>query len=197
MIGIDSKELFRVRKTCGVLRLVLVKVLLGCLFRWVRSNLSPDCHSYAAAFANRAAGNLPLLLLPSQQPSFIHLLPNSSLMHEFPPFLSPTRQHFHNQPSSKPPLATTPSLGGREGREPHHQEIITYIPKSFTPSQYFPHYSSHYYFYSPSSPSSPPASHSHDYHLHVQISTNPNSISDSLLYRPDRANLLHQQQQQQ
>lgn len=165
---------------------------LGCLFRSVRSNLSPDC-SLTQQF----------LLTEQQEISrccccyLIRLLPNSSLTHEFPPFLSLKCQHFHNQLSSKHPLATTPSpsLGGR--REPHHQEIITYIPKFFTPSQYFPHYSSHYYFYSPFSPSSPPASHHHDHHLHVQISTNPNSISYSLLYRQDRANLLHPQQQQQ
>lgn len=131
--------------------------------------------------------------------TLIHLLlSTSSLMHEFPPFLSPKCQHFHNQLSSKTSAAPLSPclLGGREWREPHHQEIITYIPKFFTPSQYFPHYSSHYYFYSPFSPSSPRASHDHDHHLDLQISTSPNSISDSLLYRPDRASLLHPQQQQ-
>lgn len=116
---VDSKELSRLRKLCGVLYFVLVEVSLEYLFRSVRSKLSPDCHSYAAAFANRAAGNLPAAAAAAAiSITLIHLLlSNSSLTHEFPPFLSPTRQHFHNQPSSKHPLTTNPLPRGEERGE--------------------------------------------------------------------------------
>lgn len=142
---IDSKQESRLRKTCGVLHLVLGKVSLEYLFRPVRSNLSSDCHSYAAALADRAAGNLPVAAAAAATISItlIYLLPNSSLMHEFPPFLSSTRQHFHNQLSSKHPLATTPSLGGKRGeRAPssrnNHKHTQIFYPLPILPSLLLP-----------------------------------------------------------
>lgn len=91
--------------------------LLDVLLRSVRSNLSPDCHSYAAAFASRAAGNLPAAAVAIISFVSFTIQPSRTNSRHFyhPNVSTSTTNHHQNIPS---PLSPLPFRGKRGERTP-------------------------------------------------------------------------------